>query len=113
MPADPSKRPTTLRLAVGWFAAPLAWALHLALVYALAGWDCRHPLPLALYAASLLCLSVALGGTWVAWRNVQVARSPGSVRYFLGCSGCLLGLLFAATITMQSLPFLLVEGCGR
>lgn len=110
MCADPAKRPSPPRLAFGWFAAPLAWALHLGLVYALAGWDCRHPVPLALYGASLLCLGLALGGTWLAWRN---ARTANAVRHFLGYSGCLLGVLFSAVIIMQSLPFLLIEGCGR
>ncbi|MGG2396005.1 hypothetical protein ACJRW5_03510 [Pseudomonas sp. SH1-B] len=108
-----SIRPSTQRLAFGWLAAPMAWALHLGLVYSLAGWDCPHPLPLALYAASLGCLGLALGGVRVAWRNARRAQGPGSVRHFLGSSGYLLGLLFSAVIVVQSLPFLLVEGCGR
>ena len=110
MRADACKHPSPLRLAFGWLGAPLAWALHLGLVYALAGWDCRHPLPLALYAASLLCLGLALGAVRVAWGN---ARSANAVRHFLGYGGCLLGVLFSAVIIVQSLPFLLIEGCGR
>ncbi|HEY9198854.1 MAG TPA: hypothetical protein VIR60_05755 [Gammaproteobacteria bacterium] len=103
-----------LRLAIGGFAAPLAWALHLGAGYALADWVCVHDTRWLLYALTLTALLLAAAGILVSGRNGRRAAgesSPAAPLRFLGYGGQRLGLLFFVVIAVQSIPIALVERC--
>lgn len=114
-----SRRADALRLALGWFAAPLAWALHLGAGYALAGWVCDHGTRWALHALTAVCLLIAAAGIAAnGYRGERAAAQPadsaaahGAAR-FLRDSGRLLGVLFFVLIAVESIPILLAGYCA-
>ena len=115
------RRPVRARmLAFGWFAAPLAWALHLGLGYALAGWACANGTRWALHILTAVCLLIAAagiaangyGGNRVAARRDDAALPQRAPERFLQRSGRLLGLLFVVLIVIESIPVLLAGYCA-
>lgn len=111
---DASKRRGTrplLRL-IGGSAPPLAWALHLGLGYALAGWTCVHDAGWLLYALTVAALLLAAAGIAAARVPVRRTETAGMApARFLERGERLLGLLFFAVILVQSIPIVLLEAC--
>lgn len=112
-----SARPTPAprRLLIGWFAAPLAWAVHLGGGYALAGWACANGTRWLLHALTLATLLAAAGGivaNRAGRRALHHAAAPTPAVDFLRRSGALLGVLFFALIALESIPVLLAEYCA-
>ena len=114
-------RPADARLlAFGWFAAPLAWALHLGVGYALAGWACANGTRWALHILTAVCLLIAAagiaanayGGRRAAARHDASAVRQNASVPFLQRSGRLLGLLFVVLIVIESIPVVLAEYCA-
>ena len=114
-------RPADTRmLAVGWFAAPLAWALHLGVGYALAGWACANGARWVLHSLTVVCLLIAAAGIAAnaysgrraASRHDAAAVWQGASVPFLLRSGRLLGVLFFLLIIIESIPVMLAEYCA-
>lgn len=102
-----SAKTQPLLSALSWFAAPLAWAGHLGLIYSLAGWACEQDARWTLYAITLIALLLAAAGV-LASRRVA---GGGPTRPFLGRSGLWMSILFLLVILVQSIPILIVETC--
>lgn len=105
-------------LAFGWFAAPLAWALHLGVGYALAGWVCDNGARWILHVLTASCLLIAAAGIAAngygrrdAARRDGAASSRRALVHFLHRGGRLFGLLFFVLIAIESVPVLLARYC--
>lgn len=109
----------------GWWLAGAAWALQLAVNYALVEWYCRnlrmlsrHTVSWLLHGTSALALLMAASGVAVAWRNMRLAGwrerdsggSAGRTR-FLAYAGLLISCFFCTVIVVQWLPAAVLEVC--
>lgn len=103
-----SHKTQSLPAALAWFAAPTAWAVHLGLIYGLAGWACEHDARWMLYAITLITLLLALAGVLT---SLKTARRSTAARRFIGRSGLWLSILFLLVILMQTVPIVVVETC--
>ena len=104
-----------VKLLMGLFMGPAAWALNLELNYSLVKWACRLDMPLVLPLVSTAALAVALAGltvSWLAFKELRAHAHPDGGRvpdrsYFLAVAGIGLGALSALVIlTSGSLHFI-------
>lgn len=92
-------------------AGPLIWAVHLGLIYGIAGVACARPPPPAWlpWAIAGLTLAAALAaGAVIAWALPRL-RDNGGLTAFLTASGAGLSLL---AILWDGLPGMVIGGCG-
>lgn len=104
---------------VGLLAGPVAWAVQLQVVYAMAAWACDGGPGWPLHLASLFCLLAAAGGVYLSWRDWRtVGGWPGaSEEVALGRTrlmavlGMMSGTLFAIVILAQWVAVMILP-CG-
>jgi hypothetical protein len=110
------------RLLVSWMAllaGPIACAVQLQLVYALAIWACGGGKRLPMHLATLLCLLAATTGAWMAWGELRTeAQSTrlGMVEsreraHLMAVVSLMSGSLFALVILAQWIAVMLLEAC--
>lgn len=135
-------RPRTEREAVDkgryrmlWFglvAGPAAWAVHVSVVSAFAGWACADG-TLALGPVSeggvrailagltAVAIGFVIAGLVVAWRNWNWARdgsqgteaTSANTAAFMAISGLLVGALSLVGMIYSIVPQIFVEECGK
>lgn len=114
--APPSVSAEEVWLTVGLLAAPLAWALHLALSYGLVypaqRWASKAPLYVTSFLAALPAALSIIAGI----RGLR--HSPGGTgtgdaarerARFLSACACALGVFFLLAILAQSVPVLMLS----
>lgn len=99
----------------GLLAAPLAWAVQLPLVYALAVWSCDHVGMAWLHVVSVLCVVVAAAGGHAAWRNLNLVAVPAdasaSTRRLMALLGLMTATLFGLVVIGSWLAVFLLSPC--
>lgn len=119
---DPQDRwstaPRIYRLWAGLLLAPLAWAAHLTLVYAMSSAVCSPPVLWPFFLASAAALATAIAGGWIAWgvwkrseyepEEAPTSRARGR---FMTLGGMLLTGLFAVAIVAQTIPMFVLVPC--
>lgn len=123
MPALARGERSSLRVMTAFLGAPVAWALHLFVSYAMVAYACATgwgSLHLALGVATLvLALAAAAAGAlaWRAWRRTPAERAPespeapGSWRDLLMPVGVLLAALFTLAIVLAGIAPIFVPAC--
>jgi hypothetical protein len=105
----------------GLLAGPVAWAVQLQAVYALAAWACDGGPAWPLHLASLACLLAAGGGAALSWRDWKAvggwpgaseAAAVGRTR-LLTVLGMMTGVLFALVILAQWIAVIVLPCGGR
>lgn len=112
---------TALRLWIGMLLPPIAWAMHLQLVYLTSEFGCFTSDFTWNHVLSGLMLIVALVGGAIAWLEWVAASATtdeegGDVmsrRRFMALIGILTSALFSVTIIAQWLPTLMRVPCDR
>ena len=111
-PAGPERLPS---LWLGLLAGPMAWALQLPLVYALAVWSCDHVGMAALHVVSVLAIAAALGGGFASWRNLRRLDSPADAgagtRRLMALLGLMTASLFGLVVLGSWLAVFLLSPC--
>jgi hypothetical protein len=113
-----STAPRIYHLWAGVLLAPLAWALHLGVGYALSAAVCTPPTRWPFFLLSGAAFAVAGTGGWIAWRvrrdtgdepeDAPDARARGR---FMTVAGILLSVMFLLAIAAQTIPMFLLEPC--
>lgn len=129
---QPAADPRSRRQGWLWFGVatgPIAWALHLVLVYAVQTLSCQwgflqfnvlglHALRLTLLLLTGLILAIVIWSSFVAygfWRqfgNNGVDRPEGDRFRFMAFSGLLLNIFFAVAIVLSMVPVLTLSICA-
>lgn len=112
-------RVDTRVLWAGVLAGPVAWAVQLVAVYAMAAWRCDGGPAWPLHLGSLACLVVAAGGATLAWRDWRaVGGWPGASEEvavgrtrLMSVVGVMTGSLFVLVIFAQWLAVIVLP-CG-
>lgn len=124
MNADADKRLSSYRsiflLWSGWAIGPLAWMLHLTLVYLLAPLACEWESGLPLYLATAGTLALAVAGlvlNWHLWAQSgrhwpDEAHGPEPRSRFMSMIGLLGSALFVVVIVAQTIPIVILGACG-
>jgi hypothetical protein len=113
-----STLPEIRSLWAGVLVAPVAWALHLLIAYALSNTACATPGTWVLAAVTGGAFAASLGGGYVAWRMrsslphepEEASDSLGRAR-FMANGGLILSALFAGAIAAQAIPLALLRPC--
>src|SRR5690606_9900923 len=110
--------PRIYRLWAGVLLAPVAWAVHLCVIYAMSSFVCTPPVLWPFYLSSGVALLVALAGGWTAWgvwkrtedepEEAPTSRARGR---FMTLGGLLMTGLFVIAILAQTIPMFLLEPC--
>ena len=112
-----------LLLWAGLFVAPAAWALNLQANHMLSAFACEGWWRPAFHVVTLITVSIALTGVWLAWRSWQTLRDADgrqevrALRHriersrFMAAAGLVLSAYFALTIMAQWIPALFIEPC--
>lgn len=107
----------TLQLWTAVLLAPIAWAAHLTVGYALATLNCDAS-SLPLHAMTAVALTLAAAGGALGWSLTrQLHDGPGidearlERRRFMAGGGIILSLLFGFAILVQSMPVFLLRPC--
>ena len=104
-----------LKLLMGIFIGPAAWALNLEINYSLVKWACRSAMPQVLPLMSGAALALAVFGLIASWRACAELRAQAHLHggrvsdrsYFLSVAGISLSAIFALLIlTSGSLHFI-------
>lgn len=112
--------PTDARwLWAGVLAGPLAWAVQLQAVYALAAPACGTGRLWPLHLTAAACLLVAAGGGWAAWRAWRAvggwpdpSDDPATGRTrLMAVLGMMTGVLFSLAIVAQWLAVFTLPPC--
>ena len=110
-----------LMLWAGFLLPPLAWSIHLEVLYLLSDYGCSNNNFAANHFASAAFLIVSLIGAGIAWSNWQRSGavwpddSSGAIprSRFMSVLGLLTGALFSLLIFAQWLPTILGVPCGK
>jgi len=125
-PSASESPPHRLRVWSCLWGGGLAWALHLAAVWAIAEFGCMtamaRPGPLevswvawGILGVSVLCLALAGIATLESWRQAHSGAGSGGERpaRFAAGSGVVVNSLFMFIIIAQTLPvFFYLRDCG-
>jgi hypothetical protein len=113
-----STPPRIHRLWAGVLLPPVAWAAHLTAAYPMSAALCSPSWLWVFYAASLVALSVSVGGGLVAWRvrreaegEPETAPSSRARGRFMALGGVLLSGMFSLAILAQAIPLFVLEPC--
>ena len=123
---------SSLRQWFGMLGAPVVWAIHFSVTYALAAIACTArfasvgllgltALQLIMVGTAAVAVMVILAANRVAYRSQQSAGDPAGVsgdekagrRTYMGQMGSLLSILFVALIVIETVPVFVVDPCWR
>ncbi|HYJ31687.1 MAG TPA: hypothetical protein VE326_00540 [Candidatus Binatia bacterium] len=111
-PGAPDRLPS---LWFGVLAGPVAWAIQLPLVYALAVWSCDHVGMATLHVVSILCFAAALAGGFSARRNLRLVRDPAGAsaetRRIMALLGLMTSSLFGLVVLASWFAVFLLSPC--
>ncbi|WP_373047529.1 hypothetical protein [Vulgatibacter sp.] len=106
-------RPTLSLLA--FLGPPIAWAIHVMVVYPLVPWICSTGHFWLFWLAHLAAIGAAAAATLVGWRiHHHTARDGDAATgraHFLARLGVWAGIFFVFAIALESLPTLLLDPC--
>jgi hypothetical protein len=111
------------RFAAGWFAllaGPIAWIMHLQVVYALVPWDCLTGRKWVLHAVTAGFLLITIASAAVAvglyrkegrrWPSGEDEGKPGTLR-LMAAVGMMSGVLFTLAIVGQEIATFYIHPC--
>lgn len=113
--------PEGFRLWFGTLGAPMAWFVHLIVVYVLVPVTCAISGPVGMYVASVALVTVALAGGYVAlesWREMSeeergnlVGEMEGTRKGFMIYGGLLASGVFLLAILLAIIPIFFLDPC--
>jgi hypothetical protein len=120
-PENEGWRHQTAALWAGFALGPVAWAIHLQLVYATSRQACQGDLEFtSLHVMSGVCLATAIGGALLSawlWRHERFAAPSqyddgyAARRRFMSVEGVMSGTLFALVIGAQWIALFYLSPC--
>ena len=120
MTPNPAESPTSVALWSSVLGAPALWAIQLQVGYALAPATCHLGTRLPLYLLTLICITLALTGCALSYRDWKRAGGgspdetdggPIARLRFLGALGVIVGLTFAMVMLAQGLASFFFDPC--
>lgn len=117
---ESGSRTSPLLLWIGVLSGPAAWAIHLAVSYALVQPACTRGIGFLFYVASIATLAVAAAGGVIAWRSWRDSRETdeqglqgfGGRAGFMAMFGLLANIYFFGGILLESVPLLFLDPCA-
>lgn len=113
----------TGRCAAGWFAllaGPIAWIMHLQVVYALVPWDCLTGRKWVLHTVTAAFILITVASTVVGivlyrkegrrWPSGEDEGKPGTLR-LMAAVGIMSGVLFTLAIVGQEIATFYIHPC--
>lgn len=108
--------PIPIRNGALWFAAlgsPIAWAVHLVVIYPLVPVACRAGGTLSIWIVSFACAAIAVASGAVAFRHRNHRGGAEEERArFMARAGLAASVLFLAIIVAETVPVLFASPCA-
>src|SRR5688500_4006759 len=97
----------------GIIGAPLLWALHFQVAYAMVPWICTTQRYWVAHVFTVACVAISIWFTWLCWREWRGVAEPdlaGRSR-FLAAVGTMSAALFTLLIAAGHIPIFILSPC--